>query len=53
MDFSYGLEELGFDSLQKQEMYLFSKSPRPAVRPSLRPTPWVMEFFPRNNAARA
>ena len=45
MDVSYGLEELGFDSLQEQEMYLFSKSPRPAVRPSLRPTQWVTGVF--------
>jgi hypothetical protein len=45
MDVSYELGELGFESLQEQEMYLLSKSPRPALRPTLRPTQWVMEVF--------
>ena len=45
MDASYVLKELGFDSLQEQEIYLLSKSPRPAVRPTLRPTQWVTEDF--------
>jgi len=45
MDVSYGLEELDFDSLREQELYLFSKSPRPSVSTSLRPTQWVTEVF--------
>jgi len=45
MDVSCGLEELGFESLQEQEMYLFSKKPRPAVRSTLRHTQWVTEFY--------
>jgi hypothetical protein len=45
MDVSYGLEELGFESLQEQETYLFSKRPRPAVRPTLRPTQWGRKVF--------
>jgi hypothetical protein len=42
---SYGLEELGFESLQEQETYLFSKRPKPAVRTTLRPKQWGTEFF--------
>jgi len=45
MDVSYGMEELGFESLQEQETYLFSKRPRLVVRPTLRPTQWGTEFF--------
>jgi hypothetical protein len=45
MDVSYELEELGFESLQEQEMYLFSKRPRPAVRPTLLSTQRVTEDF--------
>jgi hypothetical protein len=37
---SYVIEDLSFESLQEQEMYLFS-----GLRPTLRPTKWATEVF--------
>ena len=43
----YMLEEHGMKSWQKQENYLFSKTPRPAPAPNQPPTQWKPDYFLR------
>jgi hypothetical protein len=42
----YGLDGPGFESRQEQEISVFSKTSRPALRSTLLPIPWVQLFSP-------
>jgi hypothetical protein len=43
----------GFESRQGQAIYLFSKTPRPALPPTQPPVKWAPALFPGDKAAGA
>jgi hypothetical protein len=49
----YGLDDPGFESRQQQEISVFSKISRPALKPAQNPIEWVLELFPGGKAAGA
>jgi len=49
----YGLDGVGFDFQQRQEIFLFSKTSRPPVRPTQLPVKWVPGLIFVSKAAGA
>jgi hypothetical protein len=49
----YGLNGLGFEFRQGQEIFVFSKTSRPSLGPTQPPIQWVPGFFLRGKAAWA
>ena len=49
----YGLDCLVFESWQRGEITLFSRTSRSTVKPTHPPVTWVPEFFPGGKAAGA
>jgi len=47
----YGLDGVGFNFRQRQEIFLFSKTSRRAVRPTQLPVKWVPYLILVNKAA--
>jgi hypothetical protein len=47
----HGPDDQGLESLQVKEIYLFSCTSKPTVRPSQPPTEWETKFFPGGKAA--
>ena len=48
----YKLDDPGFEPRHRQEIYLLSKTSRPAVGPTHAAIQWVPRFFPRGNSGR-
>jgi len=46
-----GLDDLGLESQQGQEIYLFSKTSRLALGATQPPTEWALQFFLWHEAA--
>jgi hypothetical protein len=49
----YGMDCVGFDFRQRQEIFLFSKTSRLAVRPTQLPVKWVPGLIHVSKAAEA
>ena len=43
---------MGFESRQGQAIYLFSKTPRPALAPTQPPVKWATGLFSRGQSSR-
>jgi hypothetical protein len=47
-DSIFGLDDLGYESWQRREIFFFSKFSRPALGPTYFPVQWVLGFFPKS-----